>query len=327
LGIPLERAKLQLIELRLCIQARVKRLLLLPICAFLTFALSSDSSHRRVQVEIRNVIYHFTLTIAVHITYIEGELEPTGPQSIPVFDDANSFTILIRSAKISVSTDALGNALNQYVLSVPDAPIKEVRITAQSNKLKIKGRLQSKGDVPFETEGSLSVTPDGRIRVHTEKIKAGRLPVKGLMDLLGTNLSKLIDTRKVQGLAVEKDDLLLTPSELFPAPHIQGSLRSISIVEDEVVQEYGVESIASRKLPGNYMAYHGAQLRFGKLTMNDADLTLIDMDPSDPFDFYLDHYREQLIAGYTKITPTFGLRSYFRDYNKLTPQQKTGASR
>ena len=32
--------------------------------------------------------------------------------------------------------------------------------------------------------------------------------------------------------------------------------------------------------------------------MNGADLTLVDMDPNDPFDFYLDHYLQQLEAGY-----------------------------
>ena len=71
------------------------------------------------------------------------------------------------------------------------------------------------------------------------------------------------------------------------------------------------------------MAYRGARLRFGKLTMSDTDLTLIDMDPEDPLDFYLDHYWDQLAAGYSKITHSFGLHTYCRDYNKLTPAQKT----
>jgi len=65
------------------------------------------------------------------------------------------------------------------------------------------------------------------------------------------------------------------------------------------------------------MAYRGAQLRFGKLTMSDADLVLIDMDPQDPFDFFLEHYKEQLVAGYTKTTPDFGLRVFMRDFNKV----------
>jgi len=65
------------------------------------------------------------------------------------------------------------------------------------------------------------------------------------------------------------------------------------------------------------MIYRGGRLRFGKLTMDDTDMVLTDMDPQDPFDFYLSHYKQQLVAGYTKTTPTFGLRVFMRDYNKL----------
>jgi hypothetical protein len=169
------------------------------------------------------------------------------------------------------------------------------------------------------------VTPDGEIRVHTEKVNAAHLPIKKLMDLLGATIAKLIDTRKVRGVRAEKDDLILTPSEAFPPPHIQGRLSSIAIRGNEIVQQYGRSASPSVKMAGNYMAYRGAQLRFGKLTMSDTDLTLIDMDPQDPFDFCLDHYQDQLVAGYTKSTPSFGLRSYFRDYNKLLPKQKSKA--
>jgi hypothetical protein len=51
--------------------------------------------------------------------------------------------------------------------------------------------------------------------------------------------------------------------------------------------------------------------------MDDTDMVLLDLDPQDSFDFYLSHYKEQLVAGYTKTTPAFGLRVFMRDYNKL----------
>jgi hypothetical protein len=279
----------------------------------------------RVRAEMRNVVYHFTDSISVHIVHLEGELVTRGKPGLPVFDDANSFAIDIRSAEISITTEALANALNQYAFAASDAPIKDIRVSTQDGKLNIKGRLHSKGDIPFESEGSLSVTPEGEVRVHTEKVNAAHMPIKGLMELLGTTIAKLIDTRKVRGVRAEKDDLILTPSEAFPPPHIQGRLSSIAIRGNEIVQQYGRSASPSMKISGNYMVYRGAQLRFGKLTMSDTDLTLIDMDPQDPFDFYLDHYQDQLVAGYTKSTPSFGLRSYFRDYDKLSPKQKNKA--
>jgi len=73
---------------------------------------SSENGH--VRAEIRNVMYHFTDSVSVHIVRLEGELVPVGKPGLPVFDDANSFAIEIRSAEISITTEALANALNQY---------------------------------------------------------------------------------------------------------------------------------------------------------------------------------------------------------------------
>ena len=73
----------------------------------------------------------------------------------------------------------------------------------------------------------------------------------------------------------------------------------------------------------NYVCYRGNQLRFGKLTITDTDMVLIDMNPRDAFDFYLDRYKQQIVAGYTKETPTLGLRVFMRDFNKLKPNEKS----
>jgi hypothetical protein len=293
------------------------------VCAVLLSNAQEHSAAKRSQVrtEMHNVLYHFTDSISVQIVELEGELVPTQTDGFPIFDDPNSFVLAIQSAKISVNTDALANVLNQYAFAAADAPLKSIRVSTNGDKIKIRGRLHSKGDVPFESEGTLSTTPQGEIRVHTKNLKAAHLPVKGLMDLVGETISKLIDMRRVRGVRVQGDDLLLTPSELFPPPHIKGRLSAITIQGNEIIQEYGTASKPWANLSGNYMAYRGAQLRFGKLTMSDTDLILLDLNPQDPFDFYLDHYKDQLVAGYTKITPSFGLRTYFRDYNKLRKKQ------
>jgi hypothetical protein len=117
--------------------------------------------------------------------------------------------------------------------------------------------------------------------------------------------------------------LILNPEQILPSPQIQGRVSEVRIQGNEIVQIFGHKKSAasSEKQTGNYMAYRGAQLTFGKLTMKDTDMVVIDMDPQDPFDFYLDHYKDQLVAGYTKITPEFGLRVFMRDFNKLRKGQ------
>jgi hypothetical protein len=289
---------------------------------------SAASSNHEVQVAIKNVMYHFTDHITAHIVQLQGHLIPTKAGAIVVFDDINSFTIAVSSAEIAISCSSLAEILNKNVFSAADAPIKNLTIETKNNQLIIKGKLHEKGDVPFETTGTISADPDGKIRLHAEHVKAAHLPVKGLMDLLGLDLAGLINTKKVHGITAEKDDLILDPEQILPPPRIQGKVTAIRVQGNEVVQVFGAlqASNFAAKQPGNYMAYRDGNLRFGKFTMQDADLILIDADPQDSFDFYLDHYKEQVVAGYDKITPDFGLRIYARDYNKLRRRPAVSAS-
>jgi hypothetical protein len=275
----------------------------------------------QVHTQMRNIFYHYTDRIAVRIFWLDGTVVPT--QGMVVFDDARSFYIAIESARIAIAAKALSETMNDHVFAAKDAPLKKIEVATQGEKLKVKGQLHSKGDVPFETESTMSVTADGKIRLHSDKVKAAHMPVKGLMGLLGLDIAKLIDTRKLQGVQTEGDDLILDPQEILPLPRIRGKVTAMRIAGDQLVLTFGGSKPETPIRAGNYMSYRGSQLRFGKLTMDNSDMDLIDMDPRDPFDFFLDHYREQLSPGYTKITPQFRLRVYMRDYNKLhNPQRR-----
>jgi hypothetical protein len=272
-----------------------------------------------VQAQIRNVTYHFSETIVVEIKSLDGELVPLGKNEFPIFDDKDSFNLRISTAEIAIDSSNLANVLNSYVFARPHSPLTGLSIIVEKGHLKVKGKLHDKGDLPFETEGILIPTADGRLRLHSEKIKAMHIPVKGLMDLFGIDLGGLIKEGKVPGVRAEEDDLILDLEQILPPPHIEGKVVSVRIEGEKIIQVFGGSDAkpAKNTRAGNYMAYKNNRLRFNKLVMNDADLILIDMDPSDPLDFYLEHYKEQLSAGYTKTTLDSGLRVYIKDYNKL----------
>ena len=90
---------------------------------------------------------------------------------------------------------------------------------------------------------------------------------------------------------------------------MKGHVTSVKIEGDSIVRSSGTP-VAGGKQSRNYMKFTGGIIRFGKLTMRDADLTLIDSSPQDPFDFSLDRYKDQLVAGYSKTTPGFGLEVF-----------------
>lgn len=295
-------------------------LALISSCSAQTKA-SSDLQTKAVQVEMKNIMYHFTPQIVVHIERLKGALIPTHPDSIPIFDDPRSFKLAISSAEISITTAAMANVLNQYVFAAKDAPLKALSVAPDRNFLKVKGKLHKKGDVSFEVEAEMSATPDGQIRLHAKNIRAAHLPVKGFMDLFDVELSDLINTKKIAGVRADGNDLILDPQQILPPPHIEGRVSRVYLEADRIIQTFG-DGAVRLTTAGNYMAYRGNQLRFGKLTMADTDMILVDMDPNDPFDFYLDHYKDQLSAGDVKVTPGFGLRVYMRDFNKLRKSGK-----
>jgi hypothetical protein len=282
---------------------------------------TSEKQEGTVQTQMRNVSFRFSDTVRVEIKTLSGELIPLGKNEFPNFDDKDSFNLRVSAAEIAMDSSDLANVLNSYVFARPQSPLTGLSISVEKGHLKVKGKLHDKGDIPFETEGILIPTADGRIRLHSEKIKAMHLPVKGLMDLFGIDLGSLIKEGKVPGVEAHEDDLILDLEQILPPPHIEGKVVSVRMEGEKIIQVFGGSDVKTAKnvRAGNYMAFKNNRIRLGKLVMNDTDLILIDMDPKDPLDFFLDHYKEQLTAGYSKLTPDSGLRVYIKDYNKLHP--------
>ena len=300
------------------------------VCLFLAGIIASQEATAQekpdaaVRAQMRNVNYRFTDNIAVQINALNGALVPTANNDSPFLDDKNSFRIRIDTAEIAISPTDLANLLNSYVFVGANSPLARISITIVNGQLSIKGRLRDKGDIPFEAQGVMSPTPDGRIRLHSEKIKALHLPVKGLMDAFGIAVNDLIKSGKVPGVQAEENDLILDLQQILPPPHIDGKVTAVRVTNNSIIQTFGGNSgaPAAKLQNANFMSYRGNRLRFGKLTMDDADITLYDLDSTDPMDFFLDHYKEQIAAGYSKITVNSQLRIFLKDFNKL-PQPKS----
>jgi hypothetical protein len=280
---------------------------------------SAPKTDRGIKTEMRNILFHLTPGAAAHLEVLSGEIWPTEKNEMVVFDDKTTFEVRVINGTVSITPDSLADIMNNYVFTKKDAPLKDLSVEIRDNRLIIKGKLHTKGDIPFATAGTLSVTSDGRIRVHTEKITAMKIPLKGVMGLFGVELAKVVNTSKIDGMDTDKNDLLMDLGTLLPPPHIRGKLTGVRIAEKEIVTTFGDggKSLPASKEKTNYMSFQGNPVRFGKLVMEQADLMVLDLDSADPLDWNQDHYREQLVAGYERITPSFGLRAYVRDYSKL----------
>jgi hypothetical protein len=149
----------------------------------------------------------------------------------------------------------------------------------------------------------------------------------GFMKALGIELDDLIDLSKAPaGIKVEGNDLLLEPLAVLPAPKVRARLLKVSVEDGLMRQTYGpaegnAQPPATPAMPlpdaPNYMFFWTGVLHFGKLFMPEADMQVVDESPADPFDFFLDQYNKQLVAGFTRNRPDYGLEVHMVDWDEL----------
>jgi hypothetical protein len=279
-----------------------------------------EAMETETQVEMVNVDIRLDPVLVLHVRHLKGRFLSTRKGQPPAFDDKLSYIVAIDSGEVGVSMASMTHAMNTYVFGDPDAPLKNLQLSSEGSLIRQKGTLKKGIGIPFEMVGTIGPTPDGKIRIHPTEMKVEHLPVKGLMKLFGLDMAKLINTRKSKGVTVDDNDIILDPARMLPPPQMRGRITTVRVQGDEIVQVFGTERPGSvtERPRSNYMWYRGGTLRFGRLTMTDVDMQLIDADPSDPFDFFPDHYNDQLVAGYSKTTASGGLRVYMPDYNKIS---------
>jgi hypothetical protein len=294
-------------------------LLALAFCGARTAA--AQATPIEVQVQMRNVALHVDEVTVLHIARLRGALVATHPDRPPTFDDKTSFIVRIDSAEIALTLDSLTRLLNTHVFRYEGSPLKDLTVTADGARLKLKGTVRKGIDLPFTILADPSVDADGALRLRAHSIKALGIPAKGLLSFFGVELENLVNLRGRPGMRVEDDTVIIAPAVLVPPPRIEGRLTGIRVEPARVVQTFGPGTLPQLTLPDrtirNYMYYRGGTLRFGKLTMAEADLALIDANPRDAFDFYQDYYERQLVAGYSKNTPARGLKVYMPDYHRV----------
>jgi len=281
-------------------------------------------SNSVVEVQMRAVNLHLDQSTVLEVRRLRGQLVPTQDHQPATFDDATSFKMRLNSAEIAVGATTLSDLLNQRVFNYPGAPLKNITIKIENGRIKQKGAMHKGVNLPVEVEGSVDATPDGEIRLHAQKVVSAHVPVKGLLHFFGEDLSALVNIRKDRGVRVEGDDILIHPSRLLPPPQIDGKISAVRVEDDRIVLTFHSGAASELNPPYKtdaYIYHRGGVLRFGKLTMTDADLEIVSESHQKPFDFSLPEYNRQLVAGYSKNTASHGLIVFMQDLKALGPSK------
>ena len=273
-------------------------------------------------IEMRNVNLHVDEDHVLRVRSLRGQVESTTPGAVPILDDPATFRIRVTSGSVGLTGADLAGLLNGYVFAYRGSPIRNIKARTDGSHVIISGIMHKGVDIPFEMTATMTLDPDGRIRAHPTKMRILGVNGTALLHALGLRLDKVLDLSGSRGASVKGDDMLLEPTKIIPPPTIAGRLASIAVEGDQIVQTFTVANDdvdgGARFRPDSgahhYIYFRGGRLTFGKLTMTDTDLLIVDADQSNPFDMYMAKYNRQLIAGSTRNLATYGLRVSMPDY-------------
>jgi len=281
------------------------------------------------QVAMRNVNFYLMPNGALRIRKLRGTVRSLKGGPV-VFDDKNSFIIHLTYAEIGLNGTDITTLMNKYIFAYPGAPLKRLQVHTSGSQVVQTGVMHKILDIPFKITADVSVTAEGLIRLHP--VKTTILGVDGdkLMRAFGLSLQKILDLSKAKGVTVKGNDLFLDPVLILSPPAIEGRATAIRVDGDQLLQTFGTVAESTPLPPpdtsaSSYMFFRGGTLHFGKLLMLDAEMQIVDLRPSGFFDFDLDKYKDQLVAGYERTLPSLGLEVYMVGLDKLSSGKATAA--
>ena len=284
----------------------------------LAAAAPSRSGEEPVTIQMQNVRFHASDTVILNVAWLQGTLVSKVHGRPPVFDDQKSFRLDIKDAEIAVGAASL-TALVNTAFDYPDSPLSDLSVAVSDGRIEQRGKLRKGISIPFKVKADVSAAADGRLLLHPDSVSGAGLPIGGLMSALGLQLDNLIKSKPERGIQIQQNNLLLDPARMIPGIEMHGKLTQAAVRRDQLMQTFGKGAASKPRedVRQNYIWFREGTITFGKLTMVDADLQLIDADSRDPFDFYAARYNDQLVSGYSRNTKARGLRTYMPDFSDL----------
>jgi hypothetical protein len=252
----------------------------------------------------------------IYVPWLRGNMVRTRRNVNPTFDDPESFFLEIKTGVIRANIGDIGNFLNA---GVADSPLRDIKLLADGDHIKLRGTLHKLISMPVELLGDVAATPDHRIQVHITKLSVLKLPLKGLLGGLNISVSDLFHPKGIPGIVVSGNDIFFDTLKLLPPPHIHGQLSKVRVVSPDIEEVYGdaEEAVTRVEQWRNFLRLNDGTIDFGKLTMHHVDLTMVDLSNDAWFDLDLNNYQNQLVNGYTRMTPEAGLLIFMPDLDEL----------
>jgi len=256
----------------------------------------------------------------IYVQWLRGQLTPAHAGVTPSLDDPESFYLNVTNGVIRANMGDISNYLNAHSAG---APFSDIKMTGTGDQVKITGKLHKGITLPVELTGVLKVASSSRIQVQISKINVLKVPLKGLLGGFHVTLASLLPSQQIPGLEVQDNTLFFDSNRLLPPPHIRGTLTSVTIANPDLQAVYG-DVTKDEQTVGqwrNFLRLNGGALTFSNLTMHPAELLMVDISQDAWFDLDLANYHQQLVNGYSRMTPDQGLQIFMPDLSELKSKQ------
>jgi len=275
---------------------------------------------RVVHVHVQSVLFRVMNNVVLQVDSLDGVLAPTRRNTVVSLDDKNSFSLMVQTATTSISSTDLASLVNSFILPSAKTPLKNLSLTFNPDQsIQVKGVFHKVVDVPFSATATLHATPDGNMQMHLANMTVAGVIHQHLLDALGIEVSNVAQPKRKQSFQIVDNDIVFPIDQMFPPPRVSGHLQNVNLSGDQLSLIFGSgrQRPAQRKsvsenpsvVAWSYIYFHGGTMKFGLLAMSPVDLELVPLKPDRDklFQFSVDQYYQQLVAGYSKSLPNKGL--------------------
>jgi len=282
---------------------------------------SATSESASTTVYAHNLMLRKGPHFRIYVRWLRGNMVRTNPAVNPTFDDPESFLLDIKTGVIRANIGDIGNFLNAG--GVANSPLTGISLLADGDQIRLKGTLHKIIPLPVELLGTVVATADSRIQLQVTKLSVLKLPLKGLLGGLHITVADLIHPKGIPGIEVSGNDIFFDTVKLLPPPHIRGQLTKVRVVTPDIEEVFGngEDTLTRVEQWRNFLRLNDGTIDFGKLTMHHVDLIMVDLSNDAWFDLDLNNYQNQLVNGYTRMTPEAGLQIFMPDLDNLPKNQ------
>jgi hypothetical protein len=281
---------------------------------------------RHTYINLRNVKFHWTGDYFIRTEDADIKVAPRGGDRVFNLDDSSSYVLEIIRGAVTAELPVLEKLFNERTLNYPGAALKNIRLTAEGpqgdKRIVLRGEMRFGAWIGFTVRARLSVDrAANRIIVKSESISALGLPfAKGIIDLSGLTLEKLVSIRGDRGIAIAGNDLVIDPFVLFPPPVYSGCLDGVAVSDSGLALTFRtVENFSFPARPQgarNDVFLVGGVVKLATMRLVFSRTQIVDSVPGDDFEFNINDYFRQISRSSTRITGDGSVVVTMPDYFK-----------